>query len=106
MASGSAEQAVHHVSTASPMREGANFEGFQISAPKTKKRDRRERMGKKQSSEFLTRRQVADILGLSSWALIYWRRKKVGPPSIRMNRGTVRYPRKEFDAWLAALPRS
>ena len=61
---------------------------------------------KRESAEFLSRRQVADLLGVSVWSLIWWRRSHCGPPCVKVGRNTVRYPREELDKWLASLPRS
>ena len=63
------------------------------------------KMGLQQSSEFLTSFQVAKLLGLSQWALVVWRRLRRGPQFVRIGRNTIRYPKREFDAWLASLPR-
>src|SRR5579872_181570 len=60
------------------------------------------RTGKQPSSEFLTRRQVADILGVSVWALIWWQRRGEGPPLMKLGRSTVRYPVGKFKRWLAS----
>lgn len=51
--------------------------------------------------EFLTAAQVADILKVSKQTLSYWRARDNGPMSERIG-GSVRYPRIEFEAWLAA----
>jgi len=67
-------------------------------------RDRlQEKMGKRESSEFLSSYQVADLLGLSPWALTVWRRNHKGPEFFRLGRNTIRYPRRELEAWLALL---
>jgi predicted DNA-binding transcriptional regulator AlpA len=46
------------------------------------------------------------MLGLSGWALLVWRRQHKGPEFVRLGRNTIRYPKREFDAWLASLPRN
>lgn len=51
--------------------------------------------------EFLTAAQVADILKVSKQTLSYWRARDTGPLSERIG-GSVRYPRAEFEQWLAA----
>ena len=66
---------------------------------------RRQLNGKRKGSEFLTRHDVADLLGMSVWGLVRWRREHRGPPFVRIGRKTVRYPRRDFDKWLASLPR-
>jgi predicted DNA-binding transcriptional regulator AlpA len=63
-------------------------------------------MGRQQSSEFLSPLQVAQLLGMSAWNLLLWRKKKFGPPFLRITRSTIRYPRWEFEAWLASLPKN
>jgi len=71
----------------------------------TKRERNRERNGKNLSSEFLTRRQIADLLGISVWTLIWWRRMGRGPEFVKIGPSTVRYPRQKFERWLASLPR-
>lgn len=51
-------------------------------------------------SAYLTSAEVAQTLAVSPQALSYWRAKNVGPPSHKLV-GSVRYPRAEFEAWLA-----
>ncbi len=71
----------------------------------TKKERIRERMGRKQSSEFLSPLQVARLLGVSAWNLLLWRKKGFGPPFLRVTHNIIRYPKQEFDTWLVSLPR-
>ncbi|WP_255785768.1 helix-turn-helix transcriptional regulator [Mycobacteroides abscessus] len=50
--------------------------------------------------EFLVPAQVSGILRVSRQTLSYWRSKNTGPMSIQVG-SSVRYPRHEFEAWLA-----
>ncbi|CPW83181.1 helix-turn-helix transcriptional regulator [Mycobacteroides abscessus] len=50
--------------------------------------------------DFLTPAQVAGRLQVSRQTLSYWRSKNTGPLSIQVG-SSVRYPRHEFEAWLA-----
>lgn len=53
--------------------------------------------------ELLTLDQVAAELKVSREALYRWRRRGVGPPSIRLPGGTVRIRRSALQVWLRAL---
>lgn len=64
---------------------------------------RKAKYGRRESREFLSSSQLANLLGLSPWALIVWRRQRRGPKFLRIGRNTIRYPRWEFEAWLASL---
>ncbi len=64
---------------------------------------RKAKYGRRLSSEFISPTQVGNLLGISNWMLTVWRRQGKGPQFIRLGPNTVRYPRAEFDAWLAAL---
>ena len=72
----------------------------------TKQERRQAKRRKKSSGEFLTSFQVAEMLGLSGWALLVWRRQHKGPEFVRLGPNTIRYPVAAFNAWLASLPRS
>ena len=72
----------------------------------TKRERLKAKNGRRESREFLTSFQVANLLGLSLWALMVWRRLRRGPQFVRIGRNTIRYPRREFETWLASLPRS
>jgi predicted DNA-binding transcriptional regulator AlpA len=72
----------------------------------TKRERCRERNGAQESSEFLSRRQVARLLGVSVWALIKWRKQHCGPPYVKFGRNTVRYPYRHLEAWLESMRRS
>ena len=72
----------------------------------TKQQRRNEAMRRQKSSEFLSPLQVAQLLGMSAWSLLLWRRKGFGPPFLRITRSTIRYPREGFDVWLASLART
>lgn len=89
-------EAVHHGGTASGGTEMAQ----------TKFQRRNEARRKPVGSEFLTPRQVTELLGMSDSGLLLWRRKGFGPPFLRITRQTIRYPKTEFQAWLASLPRN
>ena len=49
--------------------------------------------------ERLTPDELADILGITSKCLGDWRRRKVGPPYVRMV-GRVFYPKVALEEWL------
>ena len=72
----------------------------------TQRERRRTKNRRRESGEFLSSFRVAAILGISPWTLVVWRRQKSGPRFVRIGRNTIRYPRREFEAWLAALPQS
>ena len=88
-------------------RQEAQTSGFQpllgTEMAQTNRERFREKLGKRKSGEFLSSYQVADLLGLSPWALIAWRRQHRGPQFIRIGRNTIRYLRRELEAWLASL---
>lgn len=49
-------------------------------------------------------RQAAEYIGVCPATLCHWRKRGVGPPWIRIgphDRGLIRYPVAEFQAWLA-----
>ncbi|MBV0918043.1 Helix-turn-helix domain [Mycobacteroides abscessus subsp. massiliense] len=50
--------------------------------------------------EYLTPGQVSATLQVSRQTLSYWRSKNTGPLSIQVG-SSIRYPRHEFEAWLA-----
>ncbi|SKO40229.1 helix-turn-helix transcriptional regulator [Mycobacteroides abscessus] len=50
--------------------------------------------------EYLTPVQVAGQLQVSRQTLSYWRSRNTGPLSIQVG-SSVRYPKGEFEAWLA-----
>jgi DNA-binding transcriptional regulator YiaG len=72
----------------------------------TKQQRRNEAMRRRESGEFLSPRQLARLLGMSVWALQLWRKKRFGPPFLRVTHATIRYPKKEFADWLASLRRT
>lgn len=55
-----------------------------------------------QSAEYLTTRELADLLHVSLWGLLRWRHDGDGPPFVRLGRNSIRYPRVKFEAWLAS----
>ncbi|MCV7250310.1 helix-turn-helix domain-containing protein [Mycobacterium koreense] len=50
--------------------------------------------------EYLTPTQVTQRLNVSPQTLSYWRSRNTGPLSIKIGNG-VRYPREQFEEWLA-----
>jgi excisionase family DNA binding protein len=52
------------------------------------------------TDEYLTTRQLADLLQVSAENVVYWRRKRTGPPHIKVGKH-IRYDRADIDAWLA-----
>lgn len=53
--------------------------------------------------EFLTPKELADLLGLSPITLAVWRSRRVGPPYIKLGDGKsakVLYPADKLEAWL------
>jgi hypothetical protein len=72
----------------------------------TKQQRRNEAMRKQESSEFLSPVQVARLLGVSGWSLLLWRKRGFGPQFIRVTRNIIRYPKPQFDRWLASLHRA
>lgn len=60
-------------------------------------------MRRQRSTEFLSPLQVAELLGMSAWNLLLWRKKGFGPPWLMITRSMIRYPRVELEAWLASL---
>ncbi len=69
----------------------------------TKRERLRMKNGRRESGEYLTTFQVANLLGLSPWALTVWRRQRKGPPFLRLGKNTIRYPGVRLQAWLRAL---
>lgn len=51
-------------------------------------------------TDYLTPTEVADRIQVSRPTLSYWRARNRGPLSIQIGQ-SVRYPRAEFEAWLA-----
>lgn len=50
--------------------------------------------------EFLVPAQVSATLQVSRQTLSYWRSKNTGPMSIQVG-SSIRYPKREFESWLA-----
>lgn len=48
----------------------------------------------------LTQRQAAAYLNISIRTMQRWRRHGIGPPSIRLPNGYLRYRKSDLDAWL------
>jgi excisionase family DNA binding protein len=55
-------------------------------------------------ANLLTVEQAAALVGISPWTLRKWRSKGQGPRFVRLGgaMGTVRYRRKDLDAYLEA----
>lgn len=54
----------------------------------------------------LTPEQVSEILGVPNTRLQDWRLiEGQGPPFVRLGHRTVRYPKSELEAWIAARER-
>jgi predicted DNA-binding transcriptional regulator AlpA len=52
-------------------------------------------------SELLTLRQAAELCGVSDRTLWGWATSGISPAPVRIGRGTVRYSRPEYLAWIA-----
>lgn len=52
--------------------------------------------------QFLSTRELAQLLGRPPRTLIYWRTHGKGPPFIRAGHRTILYRLADVDAWLAA----
>lgn len=52
--------------------------------------------------ELLTLRQVAELCGVSERTLWTWARSNASPPPLHIHKGTVRYSRAAYVAWIAA----
>lgn len=50
----------------------------------------------------ITDRAVAEIVGVSTRTLRFWRQHQKGPPFVRLSKKSVRYRRTDVDAWIAA----
>ena len=55
--------------------------------------------------EMLTVREVARYLRVTHWTLLNWRRKRRGPPYVKLGRNLVRYPRWRFENFVRARTR-
>ena len=61
--------------------------------------------GRHSGEECLTRQEVANLLGVTRWTGWYWGNRGLGPSFVKLV-GRVRYPRRDFDEWVASLPRN
>lgn len=52
--------------------------------------------------ELLTLRQVAELCQVSERTVWQWARDGISPPALTIGRGTVRYSRAAYVAWIAA----
>lgn len=59
------------------------------------------RVGIPEARTYLTEDQAADYIGVKANTLRNWRVQKRGPAYLK-GTGSVRYARKDLDAWLAA----
>lgn len=56
---------------------------------------------------FLSVKEAAEYLGMSSHTLYVWRHRRIGPPSFRMgSRGRVTYRLEALDAWICEQERA
>ena len=51
--------------------------------------------------EYLTQRETAELLRVSSRTLRDWRRTGTGPPFSRVGTKLIRYLKADVDAWVA-----
>jgi hypothetical protein len=67
---------------------------------------RREKLWKvkadSESGEMLTPSAVGCFLGVSRWTLWDWRRKRMGPPFVKLSRHVVRYPQTGLSDYLTS----
>jgi hypothetical protein len=54
------------------------------------------------SPEYLTAVEVAELLRLREWTVRRWRKLGIGPPYIRLESGTILYPRQAVTQYLAS----
>ena len=59
-----------------------------------------------EAAKFLTTRELADLLHVSLYGLLRWRRDGDGPPFIRIGKNSIRYPRKALEVWLMSSART
>jgi predicted DNA-binding transcriptional regulator AlpA len=52
------------------------------------------------SSRMLSTYELACFLGVSRWTLRAWRKTGIGPPFLKLTRGSVRYPRALLEKWI------
>ena len=55
----------------------------------------------KEHPELLTLRQAAELCGVSERTLWGWAQSGVSPASLRISKGTVRYSRQQYLAWIS-----
>ncbi|MGD0897576.1 MAG: helix-turn-helix domain-containing protein [Thermoguttaceae bacterium] len=53
------------------------------------------------SAELLTLRQAAELCGVSDRTLWAWANSGISPSPLRIGKGTVRYSRAAYLAWIA-----
>jgi predicted site-specific integrase-resolvase len=54
-----------------------------------------------QSAEYLTPAELAELLRLREWTVRRWRKLGIGPCYVRLDSGTILYPRDEVERYLA-----
>lgn len=52
--------------------------------------------------ELLMPAEVAQMLGVAPSTLQTWRKRRQGPPHVRLGHRTVRYRREALEEWIAA----
>lgn len=52
--------------------------------------------------ELLTLREVAKLCGVSQRTVWGWAAAGISPPPLKIGKGTVRYSRRAYEAWIAA----
>jgi predicted DNA-binding transcriptional regulator AlpA len=53
-------------------------------------------------AELLTLQQTADLCQVSPRTVWQWARDGISPPALRIGKGTTRYSRAAYVAWIAA----
>ena len=53
-------------------------------------------------AELLTLPQAAQLCGVSQRTLWGWATDGTAPPALKIGKGTVRYSRRAYEAWIAA----
>lgn len=54
------------------------------------------------SEEYLSTKQVAEIIGVPESTIRYWRHRNQGPAGFRMGGKRISYRRSEVEKWLTA----
>ena len=48
---------------------------------------------------YLTPKELCERLKVSYPTIVRWRKKKIGPPFVKVNYNTVRYPLDKLESW-------